>query len=52
MAFLQSFLTTLLEAVFIVAVAVGGIFLGKFLRQKKDAKDANETAEVTGGNEK
>lgn len=38
MVFLGHLLTALIEFVVIGAVAVGGVFLGKFLRTKKDSK--------------
>ena len=40
MAILSSFLTYLLIAVVLAAVAVAGIFLGKYLRGRKDTKDS------------
>ncbi len=40
MAIVSSFLTYFIEAALLVAVAIAGVFLGKFLRKKKDAKDA------------
>ncbi len=39
MAVLSSFLTYLLEAIVIAAVAVAGIFFGKFLRNRKEKKE-------------
>lgn len=42
MAFLSSFVTTLIEAIVLAAVAFGGIMLGKHLRKKKDSKDASQ----------
>ncbi|MFP3152994.1 vanadium nitrogenase [Lachnospiraceae bacterium ZAX-1] len=40
MAFLGSFIEYIIRFVILAAVAVGGLFLGKFLRVKKDAKEA------------
>lgn len=48
MAFLGSFLQYVIIMVILVFLAVCGVFLGKFLRQRKDAKEAlmkNETKE-------
>lgn len=39
-AFLGSFLQYFIILVILAALGVGGIFLGRFLRKKKDAKDA------------
>lgn len=39
-AFLGSFLQYLIILVILAALGVAGIFLGKTLRKKKDAKDA------------
>lgn len=41
MAFVSTFITKLIEAIILGAVAVGGIKLGKKLRDNKDAKAAN-----------
>jgi NADH:ubiquinone oxidoreductase subunit 3 (subunit A) len=43
MAFISSFITTAVIAVVIFGVAVCGVFLGKKLRDNKDAKAANES---------
>ena len=40
MAFLASFIQYLVIMIILVAIAVGGVFLGKHLRMKKDAKIA------------
>lgn len=46
MAFLGSFMQYAVVLVILAAIAVGGVFLGKFLRTSKDAKGAsNETKE-------
>lgn len=39
-AFFGSFLQYLIIFVILAALAVGGIFVGRFLRKRKDAKDA------------
>lgn len=44
MAFLASFIEYLVKLVILAALAVGGIFIGKTLRAKKDQKD-NTTEE-------
>lgn len=46
MAFLSSFLGYLAKAVFYVILAACGIFAGKKLRDRKDAKTALEQADV------
>ncbi len=38
MVFLGHLVTAIVKFIFLAAVAVGGIFLGKFLRTKKDSK--------------
>lgn len=43
MEFLAVFIQTAIKMVVIAAVAVGGICLGKRLRDKKDAKQAEQT---------
>lgn len=48
MAFLGSLIEYLVKMIILAVIAVGGIFLGRFLRTKKDAKDAmaaNDTNE-------
>ena len=40
MAFFGSFLQYVIILVILAALGVGGIFLGRFLRRKKDAKNA------------
>lgn len=40
MAFLATFIQYLVILVLLAALAVAGVFLGKFLRNKKDAKAA------------
>lgn len=40
MAFIASFLQYFIILVILAALAVGGVFLGKYLRAKKDAKEA------------
>ena len=37
-AFVASFIEFVVKMIVLVAVAIGGVFLGKFLRGKKDAK--------------
>lgn len=46
MAFLSSFFVYLCKAVFYLILAVCGIFAGKKLRDRKDAKTALEQADV------
>lgn len=46
MAFLSSFLGYLAKVVFYLVLAVCGIFAGKKLRDRKDAKTALERADV------
>ena len=41
MAFISTFITQIIEAIILGAVAVGGIRLGKKLRDNKDAKASN-----------
>ncbi len=43
MEFLASVIETIIQAALIGAVAVGGVFIGKNLRAKKNAKIAMET---------
>lgn len=45
MAILESFLTYGIIMILLAALAVGGIFVGKDLRQKKDLKKQNNTEE-------
>lgn len=48
MAFVASFIQYVVIMIILAALAVGGVFFGKFLRNKKDAKEAiasNETKE-------
>lgn len=48
MAFVASFIQYVVIMIILAALAVGGVFFGKFLRIKKDAKEAiasNETKE-------
>lgn len=48
MAFLGSLIQYVVVMIILAVIAVGGIFLGRFLRVKKDAKNAmasNETNE-------
>lgn len=46
MAFLGSFIQYVVILIILAAIAVGGVFLGKYLRNKKDAKEASsETKE-------
>ncbi|MBQ2276532.1 MAG: vanadium nitrogenase [Lachnospiraceae bacterium] len=40
MAFLGELVQYCCKFIFLIVVAVGGVFLGKFLRDKKDAKNA------------
>ena len=40
MAFLSSFLTYLIIFILLVGVAILGVFIGKALRKRKDAKEA------------
>lgn len=40
MAFLGSFIQYVIILVILAAIAAGGLFLGKYLRVRKDAKDA------------
>lgn len=40
MAFIGSFIQYAITFIILAALGVGGIFLGKFLRNKKDAKEA------------
>ncbi len=44
-AFLGSFLQYVIVMVILAAVAVGGVFAGKKLRERKDAKLAAEATE-------
>lgn len=44
MVFIASFIKYLIELIFLAAVAVCGIFAGKKLRDRKDAKLASEMA--------
>lgn len=44
-ALLESFLTYGVIMVLLAALAVGGIFIGKALRKKKDSKKENNTEE-------
>ena len=44
MAFLAKFLEYIIIMVILAAVAAAGVFAGKKLRDKKDAKKANEDA--------
>lgn len=47
MAFLTSFLHYFIQFIIFAAVAVAGVFAGKKLRQRKDAKTAaEESAQV------
>ena len=43
MEFLEVFLQSMLKMILLIAVASGGICLGKFFRDKKDAKTAAES---------
>lgn len=36
MAFLDSFFTYLIQAIVLMAAAVSGVFIGKYLRKKKE----------------
>lgn len=45
MDFIRAFNTSALEIIFLVAVILGGIYTGKKIRDKKDAKDAGSSAE-------
>ena len=45
MTFLTSFIQYIFIFLILAAIAVGGIFLGRFLRKKKDAKASMETKE-------
>lgn len=42
MAFLACFAEYAIKFIILAALGVGGVFLGKFLRNKKDAKASNE----------
>lgn len=42
MPFLASFLQYAVILILLAAIAVGGIFFGRFLRGKKDAKEASQ----------
>lgn len=42
MPFLSEFVVTVLSMIFIAAFAFGGIKLGKYLRDRKDAKTQQE----------
>ncbi len=44
MAFLGTFIKYVIELVILAALGVGGIFLGRSLRMKKDAKTAAEAS--------
>ncbi len=45
MAFLTSFLQYFIILILLAALAVGGVFFGRFLRKKKDASASGETKE-------
>lgn len=45
MAFLGSFIQYVVILIILAAVAVGGIFTGKALRKRKDAKDLAASVE-------
>lgn len=42
MAFLGSFVQYIVILLILAAIAVGGVFFGKYLRNKKDAKEASD----------
>lgn len=42
MAFLASFIQYVVIFIILAALGVGGIFLGKYLRTRKDAKEASQ----------
>lgn len=44
MSILNSFISYLVIAIVLAAIAVGGIFVGKALRKRKDAKKQQEEA--------
>ena len=46
-AFLSEFITEFVELVILAAVAIGAIFCGKKLRDRKDAKKAEELQQET-----
>ena len=46
-AFLSEFITEFAELVILIAVAIGAIFCGKKLRDRKDAKKAGELQQDT-----
>jgi len=46
MAFLGSLLEYVVKMVILAIVAVAGVFLGKFLRKRKDAKSAEASIET------
>lgn len=45
MPFLASFIQYIIIFLVLAAIAVGGVFLGRFLRKKKNAKASVETKE-------
>ncbi len=51
MAFLNSLVSYLLLVAVFAAVACLGVFLGMFLRKRKDKKDAAQTMAVAQANE-
>ncbi len=46
MEFWISVIETIIKAIFIIAVACGGVFCGKNLKARKNAKSAQEKANV------
>ncbi len=42
MAFLGEFVRYLVSYVILIAIAIGGVFFGKYLRTKKNQKTASE----------
>ncbi len=45
MAFLSEFLSYCIKYVFLIAVAIAGVFLGKTIREKKSAGQEDDTNE-------
>ena len=45
MDFFVQIIRSLIEFIFLAAVAVGGVFLGKFARERKNSKQNNEKSQ-------